>query len=289
MKSKVIIATALNAHARIYLADTTEAIERARILLDLWPSSCAALGRSLSITAVMSSMLKNEEECITTIINGKGPIGTIMCIAKGDGTIKGFCGDNAIYLKRNSDNSLIVGEIVGNDGYLKVIKDLKLKSNYSSDVKLQTGEISEDYAYYFRVSEQTPCIVSSGVNIGPHYNVEGAGCILIELMPGHSEEDIQYLENLVQTINENPVSLLVKNNKDLVDYLKSLFKDLIVLDIKNVEYKCDCSREKFFNNLKALLKKDIEDLCNDESIEIKCEFCNKRYTFYKDELEALIK
>ena len=289
MKSKVIIATALNSHVRIYLADTTEAIEKARVLHDLWPSSCAALGRSLSITAVMGSMLKNEKECITTVINGKGPIGTIMCSAKGDGTIKGFCGDNAIYLKRNSDNGLIVGEIVGKDGYLKVIKDLQLKNNYSSDVRLQTGEISEDYAYYFRVSEQTPCIVSSGVNIGPHYNVDGAGCILIQLMPGHSEEDIQYLEGLVQIIDDNPVSSLVKNNKDLVGYLNDLFKDLVFLDMKYIEYKCDCSREKFFNNLRALPKKDIEDLCNDESIEIKCEFCNKRYVFNKEELEILIK
>ena len=289
MKSNIIIATALQSHVRVYLADTTDMVEKARLTHDLWPSSCTALGRSLSITSVMASMLKGEDEAITTIINGNGPIGTIMCIATGNGKIKGFCGNNAIYLKRNSDNKLIVGDIVGKDGYLKVIKDLKMKSNYTSEIELVSGEISEDFAYYYRSSEQTPCVISSGVLTGENYKVESAGCLFIELMPGYSEEDIQCVENLISKINNHPVTSAIKNNENLDDYLKELFDDLIFLDKKYVEYECNCSREKFLNNLSALPKKDIMDLMNDESIETKCEFCNKKYVFTKKDLESLIK
>ena len=85
MKSYVMISTALQGRARIYLADTTDIVETSRLTHDLWPSSCTAFGRSLSITSVMASMLKNDDEAITTIINGNGPIGTIMCVATGDG------------------------------------------------------------------------------------------------------------------------------------------------------------------------------------------------------------
>lgn len=289
MNSYILVSTALQSHVRIYLADTTEIVEHARLTHDLWPSSCAALGRALSITSVMASMLKNEDENITTIINGNGPIGTIMCVADGSGKIKGFCGDNAIYLKRNSDNSLIVGDIVGRDGYLRVIKDLKMKNNYTSEIRLISGEISEDFAYYYRTSEQTPCIISAGVSIGPNYNVESAGCLFIELMPGYTEKDIEYVEGLIGIINSKSISTILKEKINIDDYLKSLFKDIVFLDKKNIKYECGCSREKFYSNLSTLPKKDILDLLNEGDIETKCEFCNKKYSFSKEDLKDLIK
>lgn len=289
MKSYVLISTALQSHVRIYVADTTSVVEEARKIHDLWPSSCVAFGRSLSITSIMASMLKNEGEAITTIINGNGPIGTIMCTANSKGEIKGFCGNNTLYLKRNSDNKLIVGDIVGKDGYLKLIKDLKMKNNYSSQVKLVSGEISEDFAYYYRSSEQIPCVITSGVITDKDYSVISAGCLFIELMPGHTEKDIDYVESLIQKIKNNPITSSIKNNENVDEYLKELFSDLIFLDKKNIEYKCDCSKEKFYDNLRALSKKDIIDLANDENIEIKCEFCNKKYNFAQSELLELIK
>ncbi|MBQ2505563.1 MAG: Hsp33 family molecular chaperone HslO, partial [Erysipelotrichaceae bacterium] len=47
MENNVVIATALNEHARIYLFNSKEMVEEARKLHDLWPTSCAALGRTL--------------------------------------------------------------------------------------------------------------------------------------------------------------------------------------------------------------------------------------------------
>lgn len=289
MKAYILVSTALHEHVRIYLANTTDVVEKARLTHNLWPSSCTALGRALSITSVMGSMLKDEEEAITTIINGNGPIGTIMCVATGNGKIKGFCGDNAIYLKRNSDNNLIVGDIVGKDGYLKVIKDLKLKNKYSSQTKLISGEISDDFAFYYRTSEQTPCVITSGVITGSNYEVESASCLFIELMPGYTEEDIEYIENVVEKINDKPLTKYIKENGNADEYLKDLFNDVIFLDRKTVEYECNCSREKFYNNLRALPKSDILDLMNDNTTEVKCEFCNKKYIFNKEDLENLLK
>ena len=289
MKSHIIISTALQSHVRVYLADTTEMVEKARLTHNLWPSSCTALGRSLSITSVMASMLKDRNEVITTIINGNGPIGTIMCVATGSGEIKGFCGNNGIYIKKNSDNKLAVGEIVGKDGYLKVIKDLKMKSNYTSQTKLVSGEISEDFAYYYRSSEQTPCVISSGVIIGNKYEVVSAGCLFIELMPGYTEKDILYVEDVVKKINAHSVTSAIKNNENLDIYLKELFDDSLFLDKKFIKYECGCSKEKFYNNLKALPKKDIIDLLKTNNVEIKCEFCNKKYVFDKGDLEELLK
>lgn len=288
MESNILIATALNGHIRVHLADTSKLIEDARVAHDLWPSSCGALGRALSITAIMGSMLKNDVENITTTINGGGSIGSIVCCANGKGEVKGFCGDSHIYLKRNSDNSLIIDEIIGKNGYLKVIKDLKLKNNYVSEVRLQKGDISQDFAYYFATSEQTPTIIMPGVLIGNENEVVSAGCLFIELMPGHSEDDINYLESKMDYLKAHPISSVIKENDHGISFLKELFDDLIILDKRDIKYYCGCSRDKFYNNLKVLPKTDIEEICNDEQIEIKCEFCNKKYVFTKDEIKKLL-
>ena len=284
MENNVLIATALNEHARIYLFDSKQVVEQARILHNMWPTSCAALGRTLSVTALMGLMQKDENEVVTVTINGGGSIGTILCVAKNNGEVKGFCGDSQLYLKYNDTNKLAVGLIVGTDGYLKVTKNLKLKQQYTSQVALQSGEIGDDFAYYFSVSEQRPTIVSVGVLVDTDYSVKSAGAMIIELLPNHTEEDIEYLENL----HLKPISSVLEQNDNLDEYLNSLFSDAQILERRNVEYKCDCSKERFMANLLTLPKKDIEELALEDKIEIKCEFCDKVYTFDNNDINTVL-
>ena len=286
MESKIIVGTALNEHVRFYLGDTTELVEEARKIHDMWPTSLAALGRTMSVTACMGLMQKGEDESVTTTINGGGSIGTIMVTADNQGRVKGFVGDPELYLKYNSNNKLAVGLIVGTNGYLKVIKNLHMKSSYTSQVALQTGEIGDDFAYYFSASEQRNTICSVGVLVNEDYSCRAAGVLLIELLPNAEEEDIVYLENLLKTLE--PISSVLEKNRDLNKYINSLFKDAKVLEEQDVRYVCDCSRERFLRNLLTLPKKDIEDLAKDEEIEVKCEFCNKTYKYKKADLEMVL-
>lgn len=286
MESKVLIGTALNAHVRFYLGDTTSIVDKAREIHDMWPTSLAALGRVMSVTACMGLMQKGEDESVTTTINGGGEIGTIMVTANNQGKVKGFVSDPHCYLKYNDGNKLAVGLVVGTNGYLKVLKNLKLKQSYTSEVALQTGEIGDDFAYYFQVSEQVPTVVSVGVLVNEDYSCKAAGILLLELLPNHTEEDIVYLENLLKDLK--PISSVLEEDRDLVKYINSLFNDATILEEETLEYKCDCSREKFMANLLTLPKKDIEDLAKEESIEVKCEFCDTVYKYTKEDLEKVL-
>jgi len=284
MENNVIIATALNSHARIYLFNSKEVVEKARKLHDMWPTSCAALGRTLSVTALMGLMQKDENEVVTVTINGGGSIGTILCVGNCNGQVKGFCGDSQLYLKYNDSNKLAVGLVVGKDGYLKVTKNLKLKQQYTSEVALQTGEIGDDFAFYFSVSEQVPTIVSVGVLVDTDYSVKSAGAMIIELLPDHNEEDIVYLENL----KLKPISSVLDENPNLNDYLHSLFCDAEILEERNISYVCDCSKERFMRNILTLPKKDIEELAKDGKIEVKCEFCNRDYVLDSNDINTIL-
>ncbi len=285
MENNCLIATVLNEHARVYILNAKDIVEKAREYHDLYPTSCAALGRTLAVTALLGMMQKDENEAITVQINGGGPIGTILCVSNCEGHVKGFCANPHFY-KTYEDNphKLAVGEGVGTNGYLKVITDLKLKQSYSSQVELQSGEIGNDFSYYLSMSKQVPNIVSVGVLVDVDYSVKSAGAMIIELLPGHTEEDIVYLENL----NLQPISTVLLNN-NIHDYLNSLFVDATILEEKNVAYYCDCSKERFMANILTLPKKDIEDLAKEKSLEIKCEFCNTIYQLDENDINTILK
>jgi len=282
--NNVLIATALNRHVRIYLFNSKEMVERARKVHDLWPTSCAALGRTLSVTGLMGLMQKDENEVVTVTINGGGPIGTVLCVATSEGIVKGFCGDPHIYETYPDSHKLAVGKAVGVDGYLKVTKNLKLKQNYTSQVALQSGEIGEDFAYYFSISEQIPSIVSVGVLVNTDDTVRSAGAMIIELLPNHTQDDIEYLEDL----DLQPISSVLAQNDNLIDYLEVLFPENEILEERYIRYECDCSRERFMGNLLALPKSDLEELAQEENIDIRCEFCNKEYRFDRKDIELIM-
>ena len=284
MNKNTVIAQALNEHARVYLLDSRQVVEQARKYHDLWPTSCAALGRTLSVTALMGLMQKDENETVTVTINGNGPIGTILCVGQNDGTVKGFCGDKHIYEKYPNSSKLAVGLAVGKDGYLKVTKNLKMKQSYTSQVALQSGEIGDDFAYYFAESEQRPTIVSVGVLVDVDDSVRSAGALIIELLPNHTESDITYLEKL----DLKPISSVLNEDPDIRRYLYELFPDAQILEEREVRYHCGCSKERFLRNLLTLPKKDLEEISADEDVTIKCEFCDMVYHFDHNDIRTVL-
>ena len=284
MNKNVLIATALDEHAHIYLLNSREVVEQARKYHGLWPTSCAALGRTLSVTALMGLMQKDDDETVTVTINGNGPIGTILCVARSNGEVKGFCGNKHIYQTYENTHKLAVGTAVGTDGYLKVTKNLKMKQSYTSQVALQSGEIGDDFAFYFMESEQVPTIVSVGVLVDTDDSVKSAGAMIIELLPNHLESDISYLEKL----DLKPISSVLDADSDLEKYLFRLFPDAKILEEKEVYYRCGCSKDKFMSKLLTLPKKDLEEIGKDGEIEIKCEFCSKVYRFDQNDIRTVL-
>jgi molecular chaperone Hsp33 len=68
----------------------------------------------------------------------------------------------------------------------------------------------------------------------------------------------------------------------------SFFSDLGLdyLGRKRVMFKCSCARERIIQNLQSLAVMDKESLFRDgeDSIEIKCDYCNTYYQIKKDEI-----
>ncbi|MBE6109513.1 MAG: Hsp33 family molecular chaperone HslO, partial [Erysipelotrichaceae bacterium] len=187
MKDEIVIAQAMNGQVRIHAARTTALVEEARKAHHCMATSAAALGRVLSATAIMASDLKNPQEKITSVMNGHGPAGTVLAQADGAGNVRGFIGDPSLYLVRE-DGHLAVGQAIGTNGTLTVTKDLGLKEPFSGVAQIRSGEVGDDFAYYFAISEQTPSIVGVGVLVNPDGTIQASGGLFIQLMPGAKEE-----------------------------------------------------------------------------------------------------
>ena len=158
MTDYMVRATAANETVRAFAVRSTELTAKARELHHTYPVVTAALGRLLSAGAMMGSMMKGDNDKLTLQMNGDGPIGQLTVTVDSHGNVKGFPEHADVDIPLKRPGKLDVGSAVGK-GILNVIMDLGMDKPYNGQVEIQTGEIGDDLAYYFTVSEQTPSVV----------------------------------------------------------------------------------------------------------------------------------
>ena len=289
MKDKIIKALAHNGKISITCANTTNLVEEARKIHDLSPVATAAFGRLLTIASIMGNEMKNQNDKMTIQIKGNGPIGTMLVTANNIPQVKGYVGEPHVDLPLNEFGKLDVGEAVGYEGYINVIKDIGLKEPYIGVSPLVSGEIAEDFANYFVNSEQRQAAVALGVLVDRN-GVKSAGGYLITPMPDATEEEISKVEQAI--FKAGAISKMLDENLSLEDIAKKVTGDEnieILEDNITPEYKCDCSKEHMKDALISIGKKDLEEILKEDGkAELMCHFCNKKYTFTKEELEEII-
>ena len=283
MKSYLQKAYCMHDTVRIYAAITTDIVKHYQETFNMWPTSCAALGRTLTMALIMSCTYKSGEY-LNIKIDGDGPIGKITVEAT-DGYARGFVENPGVYLSYNN-GKLNVKDGIGN-GSLEVIKDLHMRQPFSSSVELISGEIAEDFTYYFAKSEQIPSSVALGVSFDNDSKVKAAGGFLIQVMPGASDEDITKLENKLK--NLKPISSMIDEGYSAIDIIKEITDgDYKLLEERELNYFCNCSKDRFKRGIKSLGIIEVKDILNtDHHASITCNFCNKKYEFDEDDLNEI--
>lgn len=276
----------MGGRVRAFAVRTTGLVEELRQRHDTWPTATAALGRTLTAGAMMGAMLKGEEK-LTIQVQGNGPIGQIVVDANAHGEVRGYVSEPHIHLPSNSQGKLDVAGAVGREGFLHVIKDLGLKEPYRGSVPIISGELGEDFTYYFAASEQTPSAVGLGVLVAPDNSVIVAGGFVVQLLPGLSDEEITVIEQAVGAMP--PVTALMDQGLELEEMLRWLLPDVEILEQMEIGFKCQCSRERVEQTLVSLGKSELEQLIEEDGkAEVVCHFCNEAYSFNKDELQQIL-
>ncbi|MDI9520188.1 MAG: Hsp33 family molecular chaperone HslO [Bacillota bacterium] len=279
--------TLKDGQARVLMVRTTRAAQGAADIHQASDTCIAAMGRVLPICAMMGGLIKEEAGRLTVTIDGDGAGGRITCGVQAN-KLKISVENPQAELPMTPDDRLDVAGFVGSKGQIVVVKDYDKGEPFASVSRLVSGELGEDFAHYFTVSEQVPSLVALGC-LNQDGVVLSSGGILIQAMPGCTDQVITDLENRIPFFANISREIYDRSLRQLAEAWFQDF-DPLFLGEEPIELKCDCSREKMRRALVALGKEELEEIRDaNEPAVLTCHFCRAQRSFDTEEISEILK
>lgn len=288
MRDYLVRGLGFNGNVRAFAVVTTDTVAEAQRRHHTWPVVTAAIGRSMTAGVMMGAMLKGEDK-LTVKVEGNGPIGPMIIDANAKGEVRGFVTNPHVHFDLNAHGKLDVRAGVGNTGTLTIVKDLGMRDMFTGQVPIVSGEIAEDFTYYFAISEQVPSSVGLGVLVNPDNTVKAAGGFILQIMPGCPDDVIDEIEAHLASLE--PVSKMIEKGYTPEQILEAVLgqNHVQILDKIPVQFKCQCSKDRFGAAIIGLGKQEIQEMIDEDGqAEAVCHFCTEKYVFNKQELEGFI-
>lgn len=290
MNDYLIRAVSEDGFVRAFACYSKNTVQKASEYHHTSPVATAALGRLLTAAAMMGAMLKGEKDLVTLQMTGSGPLGRVLAVSGPDSMVKGYVGNPGADLPLRPDGKLDVGTAFGKDGFLTVITDLGLKEPYIGKIPLVTGEVGDDLAKYFAISEQVPSVVALGVLVDRDYSVKNSGGFILQVMPGADDSIIDKLEENLKNIKS--ITDMLESGMNVEEILGVALSgiDFHFTDKKEIAYSCNCSRDRVRKVLATIGETELKAIIEEDGqAEMNCQFCPEKYLFEKEELEEILK
>lgn len=164
---------------------------------------------------------------------------------------------------------------------------------YQGIIALDRPCLSDCIEQYFAQSEQLPTKLHLFSGISEKTQKQRSGGIFLQVLPTKSEtsmqnelESMKHLEMLAETTTLEEI--LELSNEAL---LYRLFhqEDVRVLNVEDIEYKCDCSRARTAQALRNIDKEQITAILKEDGVvKMDCHFCNAEYVFDELDIENIM-
>lgn len=288
--STILRAMTRDGSARILVINSRKMVNDTIGFHKTTPTASAALGRLVTATSMIGTMLPENGDSVTVSIDGDGEAGRLLAVGDYFGNVKGYIQNPMANPPKKPNGKLDVGAAVGN-GTISFVKSVGNIEPQIGTIELVSGEIAEDIATYFAKSEQIPTVLSLGVLVDTDYSCLAAGGVLIQLMPFPDEETVDLIErNAQDLVNISRHFAKGLTNEEIMEIaMRDIPYD--IFDTIEVGYKCDCSSRRMKEKIKSLGKAEILKMLDEQEAEGKareltaiCRFCNSEYTFTEKEL-----
>ncbi|ACO45470.1 Hsp33 family molecular chaperone HslO [Deinococcus deserti] len=286
--SFVLRGTAAENTLRLVGMDATRIVEDARLRHGLSKTATAVLGRTMTASALLATVLgKRSDSRVTVRVHGGGPVGLVVAEGSVDGRIRGYVGHpDADLPLRESDGKLDVSGLVGTDGELEVTRLLDNGEPYTGSVHLISGEIAEDVSTYLGVSEQIPNAALLGV-YEEGGRVHRAGGVLIQAMPGVSDETLARLEANIRAFGQITDHLRRGSLMEAMTVLTEGLNLTLAPEAQPAAFQCRCTRERASDSLRFFNAEERQEMIDAGGQGVHCHWCSETYHITPAEIAAL--
>jgi molecular chaperone Hsp33 len=281
----LVRAIARESDLRIVAAVTTDLVTEGARRHQLSPAATCAVGRALTSGLLLATMTKGGER-VTVQLVGDGPIGSITIDAT-DGNVRGY----ALHPDAGpagATGRIAVVETLGKRGVVNVVRDLGLRELYQGQIPLVTGEVDEDVEAYLRTSEQVPSALGCEVVFDRNGQVQAAGGILVQALPGGDPDAVREMQHTLRT--GGLYDLLACGERSARALAERLYPQPIetIGEERRVRFQCRCSKERIRETFHLFTTVDLDEMIAEgKPSEVTCNFCNTRYQLSVEDLENI--
>jgi molecular chaperone Hsp33 len=283
--------------ARVVVVSATQSVREMVLRHKTRGIPAVALGRAALAGLLLATLTKDEEQ-VTLQVLGNGPLGSVTVDARSSGRVRGFV-KKPLAVPWNpaaTDSArLAIGDAIGHQGVVNVIRDLGLAQNYSGQSAIQTGEIDEDIEAYLNRSEQIDSVLHCDTLLDSAGAVRLAVGILVQTLPqARGAAVVEFLRDTLRGPNFAVVAeqSLAMGKSDPESIARAALGEtaasLHVLDARPVQFFCPCSRERATSTLSMLRAEDLKEMIlESDKAEVTCNFCSNQFHFTEVELEQI--
>lgn len=258
----------------VYLDESWRELSRRH---DYPPVVRTLLGEAVSAAALLSATIKFDGS-LRIQASGDGGLRLLIAEATANGTLRGLA-----RWKGELEGDLLP-DLLGNGRLAITIDPGRGRERYQGIVDLQGNGLTQSLRGYFSNSEQLPTRLWLAVG---EDRVAG---LLLQRVPEENPDDAELLDlddtsedAWRQTVEHaeaiDPDDLLELTVPDLLARING---DRAVRLYRGDDWRflCSCSREKVAEVLRALGRKDLDELIEErERVSVSCEFCNAEFDF----------
>ena len=284
-KDRLIKGIETEGRFKISVVKTTEVVRTAVKNHSLSMLNTVLLGRALTASMLLASELKGEER-IKLQLEGSGPVGLISAEANRVGEVRGYV-RNPLAELNYKDSSVSIGEGIG-IGLLTVSKILYNEAEpRTSTIEIIKGDITADVAHFLAQSEQVLSAVLLDVSLKDNGEVNQAGGLLIQRLPGATDDVMEELHHHLLNLPE--ISKMLEEDQYIDQIMQKATEPYKIkeLDRQPVHFFCRCTPDRFKDALSLLNLNDLKELSG-ENQEMVCHFCGTRHMVTKQEVQMII-
>jgi molecular chaperone Hsp33 len=253
------------------------------------PLETLILGQAYIAASLICSGLKGKNDRLSLVIDCSGPLKGLDVEANVSGEVRGYLKTSQIEVENPAEINGMA-KLFG-AGFLTVTQYLENSADpYSGQVALEHGSIAENLAYYYMVSEQIPSGFILSVYFDDQDEVQGAGGIFLQALPGADLAMVSEAEKMMLALGSLGEAFAKGQKPE--EIIQATFSSLNpkILDSSRVEFFCRCSKDTMAGYLRSLPTEDKNDIQKNGPfpLVISCHHCNSRYEFSKEDLLSLV-